>query len=50
MAEIEKKTKRYPTDLTGEDWAWIKPFLPAAAESRRPAGRICARFYTPTCC
>jgi len=23
MAEIEKKTKRYPTDLTDEEWARI---------------------------
>jgi putative transposase len=25
MAEIEKKTKRYPTDLTDEEWARIEP-------------------------
>ena len=37
MAEIEKKTKRYPTDLTDEEWARIEPFLPGAAKSRRPA-------------
>ena len=37
MAEIEKKTKRYPTDLTGEEWARIEPFLPGAARSGRPA-------------
>jgi transposase len=35
MAEIEKKTKRYPTDLTDEEWARIEPFLPAAAKSGR---------------
>jgi len=28
MAKIEKKTKRYPSDLTDEEWAKIKPFLP----------------------
>ncbi len=33
MAEIEKKTKRYPTDLTDEEWARIEPFLPGAAKS-----------------
>src|SRR5580658_11041984 len=36
MAEIEKKTKRYPTDLTDEEWARIQPFLPGAAKSGRP--------------
>ncbi|WP_430765267.1 transposase, partial [Rhodothalassium salexigens] len=28
MAEIERKTKRYPTDLTDEEWARIEPLLP----------------------
>src|SRR5258706_2573208 len=37
MAEIEKKTKCYPTDLTDEEWARIEPFLPGAAKSGRPA-------------
>jgi FixJ family two-component response regulator/transposase len=37
MAEIEKKTKRYPTDSTDEEWARIEPFLPGAAKSGRPA-------------
>jgi transposase len=37
MAEFEKKTKRYPTDLTDEEWAQIEPFLPGAAKSGRPA-------------
>ena len=37
MAEIEKKPKRYPTDLTDEEWARIEPFLPGAAKSGRPA-------------
>lgn len=37
MAEIEKKTKRYPTDLTDEEWTRIEPFLPGAAKSGRPA-------------
>jgi transposase len=31
MADIEKKTKRHPTDLTDEEWERIKPFLPSAA-------------------
>ena len=35
MAKIEKKTKRYPTDLTDEEWAIIKPFLPVAAKRGR---------------
>ena len=37
MAEIEKKTKRYPTDLTAEERARIEPFLPGAAKSGRLA-------------
>ena len=28
MAEIERKTKRYPTDLTDEEWARVESFLP----------------------
>lgn len=28
MARIEKQTKRYPSDLTDEEWAAIAPFLP----------------------
>ena len=36
MAEIEKKTKRYPTDLTEEEWVRIAPFLPGAAKTGRP--------------
>jgi putative transposase len=37
MAEISKKTKRYPTDLTDEEWALIAPMLPGAARTGRPA-------------
>jgi hypothetical protein len=36
MAKIEKKTKRYPSDLTDEEWARIEPFLPCASKSGRP--------------
>ncbi len=28
MAEIERKTKRYPTDLTDADWSHVEPLLP----------------------
>lgn len=28
MADIEKKTKRYPSDLTDEEWSAVAPFLP----------------------
>jgi putative transposase len=34
MAEIEKKTKRYPTDLTDEEWSRIEPFLSGAGQER----------------
>jgi putative transposase len=37
MAELEKKTKRYPRDLTDEEWARIEPFLSGTAKSGRPA-------------
>jgi transposase len=40
MAEIEEKTKRYPTDLTDEEWARIEPFLPVAAKSGRPGRTV----------
>src|SRR5271154_152803 len=36
MAKIEKKTKRYPSDLTDEEWARIEPFLPHASKAGRP--------------
>jgi hypothetical protein len=27
MAKIAKKTKRYPSDLTDEEWSAVEPFL-----------------------
>jgi putative transposase len=37
MADIEKKTKRYPTDLTNKEWDRITPFLPKpASKDRKP--------------
>jgi putative transposase len=37
MAAIERKTKRYPTDFTSEDWARIEPLLPRpACKVRKP--------------
>jgi transposase len=36
MAKIEKKTKRYPSDLTDEEWTRIEPFLPRASKAGRP--------------
>src|SRR5271163_2835038 len=35
MAKIEKKAKRYPSDLTDEEWARIEPFLPRASKAGR---------------
>ncbi len=35
MAEIERKTKRYTTDLTNEEWATVEPFLPPPAKTGR---------------
>ncbi len=38
MAEIAKKTKRYPTDLTDEEWAIVAPFLPGESKKGRRVG------------
>jgi transposase len=35
MAKIAGKTKRYPSDLTDEEWARIEPLMPAAARRGR---------------
>ena len=35
MARIARKTKRYPTDLTDEEWDLIQPFLPQVARRGR---------------
>jgi putative transposase len=37
MADLERRTKRYPTDLTDEEWAIVQPFLPPPPKrGRRP--------------
>ena len=35
MAKIERATKRYPSDLTDEEWAAMAPFLPGTARTGR---------------
>ena len=35
MATLAKKTKRYPTDLTDEEWSQIAPLLPCARKRGR---------------
>lgn len=35
MAEIERQTKRYPTDLTDAEWAHVEPFLPKPGRTGR---------------
>ena len=35
MAAIEKKTRRYPTDLTDEEWSQIMPLLPKPGKTGR---------------
>jgi transposase len=35
MAEIERKAKRYPTDLTDEEWGRVEPLLPQPARTGR---------------
>jgi transposase len=36
MAKIEKKTKRYPSDLTNEEWSAVEPFLPKTCLTGSP--------------
>lgn len=36
MARIAKKTKRYPSDLTDEEWAAIEPLMPRPAPTGSP--------------
>jgi len=36
MAQIEKGAKRYPSDLTNEEWERIAPLLFDAATARGP--------------
>ena len=38
MAAIERKTRRYPTDLTDEEWGRIAPLLPTPAKRGRKPG------------
>ena len=35
MAEIARNTKRYPTDLTDDEWERMQPFLPKAGKRGR---------------
>ena len=37
MAAIARKTKRYPTDLTDDEWERIKPLMPKPPKLGRPA-------------
>ena len=36
MAQIAKKTKRYPSDLTDEEWERIAPLMPKPGRRGRP--------------
>ena len=39
MAKITKKTKRYPSDLTDEEWEQIAPLMPKPGRrGRKSAG------------
>lgn len=41
MAGFEKRSKRYPTDLTDEEWLFIQAFLPPVApRGRKPATNL----------
>ena len=36
MAQIAKKTKRYPSDLTDEEWDRLVPLMPKPGHGDRP--------------
>ncbi|MFN3592948.1 MAG: IS5/IS1182 family transposase, partial [Thermaurantiacus sp.] len=36
MAEIVRKTRRYPLDLTDEEWERIAPLMPRPGRRGRP--------------
>ncbi|WP_259650288.1 transposase, partial [Gluconacetobacter diazotrophicus] len=36
MARITRKTKRYPSDMTEEEWARIAPLMPEPGRTGRP--------------
>lgn len=46
-AQIAKKTKRYPSDLTDEEWAQIAPLMPAPGRRGRPLRRKLALPSSP---
>ncbi|GAA09053.1 transposase IS5 family protein [Acetobacter tropicalis NBRC 101654] len=36
MARITRKTKRYPSDMTEEEWERIAPLMPEPGRTGRP--------------
>ena len=38
MTDIARKTKRYPTDLTDEEWVRIEPLMPKPPKRGRKIG------------
>ena len=44
MAAIEKKTKRYPSDLTDEEWDALEPLLPRLADAGVNVRPTCERW------
>jgi putative transposase len=44
MAQIARKTKRYPSDLSDEEWQAIEPFLPARHREAANAASIFAKY------
>lgn len=60
MAKIAKKTKRYPSDLTDEEWEQIAPLMPKPGRRGRPrevdfrevtrCATLCARVAAGGCC
>jgi len=37
MAELSRKTKHYPSDLTDEEWARVEPLMPRPPRRGRKA-------------
>lgn len=47
MAKIAKKIKRYPSDLTDEEWDQIAPLMPSAVYARRIDYRVATQTPAP---
>jgi hypothetical protein len=42
-AKYNRDHLRYPSDLTGDDWAYVEPLIPPAKSGGGNGERTCAR-------